>query len=230
MAGKGRGKPRNRPLIIWGASGQAKVLHEFLAHSGFDLVAIFDNQSAARSPISGIPIHIGLQTFKQWRETFKERGLAGVVAIGSPGQARLEIQSLFDQNGVEVISAIHPTAFVAPTSRLGRGCQVLAHAVVAADAALGDQCIINTAASVDHEAALEKGVHVAPGARVLGCVQIGEYSFIGAGSVILSRLQVGRNSIIGAGSVVTKKIADNVVAYGSPAKVHRKVSAFARPA
>src|ERR1041385_4086833 len=48
-------------------------------------------------------------------------------------------------------------------------------------------------------------------------------SSIGAGSVILP-VTVGNNSLIGAGSVVTKDIPDNVLAYGNPAKVIRRIT------
>jgi acetyltransferase-like isoleucine patch superfamily enzyme len=47
-------------------------------------------------------------------------------------------------------------------------------------------------------------------------------SSIGAGCVILP-VTVGSNSHIGAGSVVTKDIPDNVIAFGNPAKVIRKI-------
>lgn len=48
-------------------------------------------------------------------------------------------------------------------------------------------------------------------------------SSIGAGCVILP-VTVGRNSLIGAGSVVTEDIPDNVLAFGNPAKVIRKIA------
>ena len=46
---------------------------------------------------------------------------------------------------------------------------------------------------------------------------------IGSGSTILSRVTIGENSIIGAGSVVTKDVPANCIAYGNPARVHRKI-------
>ena len=47
-------------------------------------------------------------------------------------------------------------------------------------------------------------------------------SSIGAGSVILP-VTVGNNSLIGAGSVVTEDIPDDVLAFGNPAKVIRRL-------
>jgi len=49
----------------------------------------------------------------------------------------------------------------------------------------GEGCIINTSASVDHECRLEAGVHVAPGARLAGCVTAGRYATIYMGAVVL---------------------------------------------
>ena len=55
-------------------------------------------------------------------------------------------------------------------------------------------------------------------------ITIGNNVWIGANSVILPGVKIENNSIIGAGSLVTKDIPDNAVAFGSPAKVHRKIT------
>jgi acetyltransferase-like isoleucine patch superfamily enzyme len=47
---------------------------------------------------------------------------------------------------------------------------------------------------------------------------------IGSHSTILPGVTIGKNSIIGAHSLVTKDIPDNVVAFGVPAKVVRKLT------
>lgn len=46
---------------------------------------------------------------------------------------------------------------------------------------------------------------------------------IGAGSVLLPGVIIGKNSLIGAGSIVVGDIPDNVVAFGNPAKVAKKI-------
>lgn len=46
---------------------------------------------------------------------------------------------------------------------------------------------------------------------------------IGTSSTILCGVTIGENAIIGAGSVVTRDIPPNVVAYGVPARVVRKL-------
>jgi len=57
----------------------------------------------------------------------------------------------------------------------------------------------------------------------VGGPKIGSRSVIGANSTILPGVKIGKNCFIGAGSVVTKDIPHNMVAYGSPAKVVKKI-------
>ena len=47
---------------------------------------------------------------------------------------------------------------------------------------------------------------------------------IGSHSTVLPGVTVGRNSVVGAHSLVNKDIPDNVVAFGIPAKVIRKIN------
>jgi len=47
---------------------------------------------------------------------------------------------------------------------------------------------------------------------------------IGSHSTILPGVTVGKNSIIGAHSLVNQNIPDNVIAYGIPAKIIRKLN------
>jgi sugar O-acyltransferase (sialic acid O-acetyltransferase NeuD family) len=215
-----------KPIIFWGASGQAKVLHEFIGSAGYELVALFENDPEASSPFPGVPLYFGTEGFARWE---KERGDVAtadparcLVAIGgSRGRTRLEIQRFLEAHGIEPAVAIHPTAFVAVNAVVSKGSQILANASVCAEAVLGEGCIINTASSVDHESVLGDGVHVAPGATLAGCVSVGAHSLIGPGAVILPRIRVGRDCIVGAGAVVTKDVPDGKVVYGNPATVRR---------
>ena len=59
-------------------------------------------------------------------------------------------------------------------------------------------------------------------------IHIGANVWIGAGAVICPGVSVGEGSVIGAGSVVTRDIPANVVAYGNPCRVIRKISRIDR--
>ncbi len=55
-------------------------------------------------------------------------------------------------------------------------------------------------------------------------VHLEDEVWIGAGVQILPGVRIGRNSVIGAGSVVTQDIPPDVVAYGVPCRVQRKIT------
>jgi galactoside O-acetyltransferase len=55
-------------------------------------------------------------------------------------------------------------------------------------------------------------------------VHIGNNVWIGTGVIIVPGVTIGDNSVIGAGSIVTKDIPADVVAYGNPCRVIRKIS------
>jgi sugar O-acyltransferase (sialic acid O-acetyltransferase NeuD family) len=209
------------PLVMWGASGHAKVLRELIGTSRYRLVALFDNDQRRIPPFADIRLHHGRDGFMSWRAGIAEEHAFLVAIGGSRGRDRLEIHEFLVGQGLRPAAAIHPSAVVAADARIGAGSQVLAHATICVEAALGRECIVNTASSVDHECVLGDGVHIGPGATLAGCVTVGDSSMIGAGAVVLPRIVIGRDAIVGAGAVVTRDLPDGAVAWGSPARIIR---------
>jgi sugar O-acyltransferase (sialic acid O-acetyltransferase NeuD family) len=208
-----------KPIVLWGATGQARVLAEFLGALDYEVVALIDNDPAVTSFLPGVPVLRGAGELRAWRAK-RPGDIAALVAIGgSRGGERLQLQRALASDGYAIPAVVHPRAFVAGDAALGAGTQVLAQAAVCAAAQLGESCIINTAASVDHECRLGDGVHVAPGAHLAGNVTVGAGAFIGTGASVLPRITIGAGAVIGAGSVVIKDIPANAVAYGNPARV-----------
>jgi sugar O-acyltransferase (sialic acid O-acetyltransferase NeuD family) len=207
-----------RPLVIWGASGHAKVLAEFVGGLGYEIVALFDNDAGRDSPLAGVPVLHGREGLNRWRA---EHGgdAAGLVAVGGArGADRLELQALLAASGCKPVAVVHPTAWVAADARIGAGSQVLAQAFVGAGSSVGEACIVNTAASVDHECSLGDGVHVAPGATLTGCITVGDHAFVGAAAVVLPRLRIGADAVVGAGAVVTRDVPAGATVVGNPAR------------
>ncbi|MHB9034200.1 MAG: bifunctional UDP-N-acetylglucosamine diphosphorylase/glucosamine-1-phosphate N-acetyltransferase GlmU [Anaerolineae bacterium] len=52
---------------------------------------------------------------------------------------------------------------------------------------------------------------------------IGEQAFIGSGTLLIAPVSVGNHAKVGAGSIITHDIPDDVLAYGSPARIIRSL-------
>jgi hypothetical protein len=56
-----------REVILWGGTGQARVLNECLFGTDHKIVAVFDNASLA-SPLPDVPLHVGVDGFRSWMQ------------------------------------------------------------------------------------------------------------------------------------------------------------------
>jgi sugar O-acyltransferase (sialic acid O-acetyltransferase NeuD family) len=212
-----------KPIIFWGATGQAIVLEEMLEARGYMLEAVVDNNISISSPFKGVQLLHGKNEFEDWySQPGRDRHYFSVAIGGQGGVARMEIGTYLESKGLIPATLIHPTSFCAASAELGKAVQVLALAAVCARTRLGDHVIVNTTANIDHECIIGNGVHIGPGAKLAGCVEVGDHSFIGTGAIILPRKKIGKNVIVGAGAVVTRDIPDNSICYGNPARVQKE--------
>jgi len=60
-------------------------------------------------------------------------------------------------------------------------------------------------------------------------IRIGAHVWLAFGVIVLGGAEIGEGSVIGAGGVVTRRVPNNVVAVGSPARVVRRDVAWERP-
>jgi sugar O-acyltransferase (sialic acid O-acetyltransferase NeuD family) len=210
-----------KAIVLWGATGQARVLAEFLGALEYQIVALVDTDPAVASFLPNVPIFRDEHALHAWRGT-QAGELHALVAIGGArGAERLTLQHALAAAGYLIPSVVHPRAFVAAGAAIGSGSQILALAAVAAAARIGAGCIVNTGASVDHECRLADGVHVGPGAHLAGEVVVGRDAFIGTGAAVVPRVTIGAGAIVGAGAVVIRDVPERAVVYGNPARVGR---------
>jgi sugar O-acyltransferase (sialic acid O-acetyltransferase NeuD family) len=206
--------------ILWGGTGQAKVVRSILeSEGGHQVVAVFDNDPGVRSPFLDAPILGDWRAFERFHATADgEHGF--VVTIGGVGRGedRCALSDRLAAAGLRPLSPVHGRAFVAADARLGVGCQILAMSVVGVSARLDDYCIVNTGATVDHDCRLGRGVHVMPGATLAGEIDVGEHASIGANATVLPRLRIGDRAVVGAGGGVPRGGTAGGTIVGNPAQ------------
>lgn len=206
-------------LIIWGGTGNFKVLCELL-EPDYQVIGYFDNNPAVQPSYRGIPCLGNREDFIKWAGGLKGEKPFFIVSIGpGHGPVRLDIHEEIKKQGLRPIQAIHRSAFVANHATIGEGSQVYAMATVCVDTQVGKACILNTRASVDHECVIEDGATVGPGATLAGLVHVEKYADIYTGAVVLPRIRIGEGAIVGAGAVVLKDVEPWTVVAGNPARV-----------
>jgi sugar O-acyltransferase (sialic acid O-acetyltransferase NeuD family) len=202
-------------VILWGGTGQAKAVRPIIEHWGSKVVAIFDDTPNLKSPFPDVELYYGYEGFKKWIAGQPAKEIGFCVTIGNPhGRVRLKLHNLLVEHGLSPISIAHHTAWIAEDAVIGPGAQILAGAIVAAEAQLGQQCIVNNHSLVEHEAVLGDAVEIAPNATVLGLTSIGTNTLVGVSATVLSRLQIGSDVIIGAGAIVSANVLDKETVHG----------------
>lgn len=213
-----------KKIILYGGTGQAKVVKPIIEHNKAKIIAVFDDTVGLKPPFKDIPLYGGYKKLIEWASKVNPKEIGFVISIGNPhGNKRLELHKKLLNLDFRSYNVIDPSAIVANDCKLGDGVQILAGAIIMPKVKIGNQCIINTGANIDHECVLKNGVEISPGSTLCGNIILENNSWIGAGSTILPRLTIGTNSIVGAGSVVTKNIDKNLIVIGVPAKVIKRL-------
>jgi len=204
-------------VAIIGAGGQARVVYEILSYDrNVEVVAFVDNVvRGSDERIMGIPV---MGDHAVLPKLIKDGVKGAIVAVGDNRIRAGHFEKLRNM-GLEMVNAIHPTSYVAPSVKLGVGATIAIGARISTGATIGNNVIINTGAIIDHEDEIEDSVHIGPGCSLAGRVTVKTGTFIGIGSVVKEYVTIGANTIIGAGAVVLEDIPDNVVAAGVPAKI-----------
>ncbi|WP_454717378.1 acetyltransferase [Caulobacter segnis] len=201
-------------VVIIGGGGHAKVVIESLRASGHTVAAIVDADPTPRE-VLGVPV-VG-DDLKL--PALKEQGLSQLfVAIGD-NRLREKLGRKAQGLGFVLVNAIHPSAVISPSAKLGQGVAVMAGVAINADTDVGDLAIINTGAVVDHDGRLGMACHLGPASALAGGVTVGDRAFLGVGARVIPGVTIGADTTVGAGGVVVRDLPDAVLAIGVPAKV-----------
>ncbi len=199
----------NKRVVVIGAGGHAKVIADIIRSSG-DIVVGFldDSYTEDREFYSSLVIGKICDYEKYVSECFF------VIAIGNGG-VRKRIAS--DLN-CRWYTAVHPSAVVSESAKIGQGTVVMPQAVVNASAVIGEHVIINTGALVEHDCEIGDYSHLSPKCAVCGVTKVGKSVWLGAGSTVMHVLNICDDVTVGAGGVVVHDIEEAGTYVGVPAK------------
>lgn len=199
-------------LIIIGASGHGKVVADIaIKMNKWQSIAFLDDDESIKTSM-------GLEVIGKTADAFTYRDEADFfVAIGS-NVTREKIQEKLIEQGLNVVSLIHPSVVIGTGVEIGIGTAVMAGVVINSSSRIGKGCIINTSSSLDHDNIIEDYVHISPGVRTAGSVTIGKGTWLGIGSVVSNNINICSGCKVGAGAVVVKDITEPGTYVGVPVR------------
>lgn len=207
-------------IAILGASGHGMVVLEAALAQGYDVAGFIDSFKPVGLEILG---HQVLGHPDQLPALMREHRFTGGILAVSNNLTRSIVAARVQRVApdFQFVKVIHPRAWVSPSATVGAGTLVLTGAIVHATCVLGEHTIVNTKVSLDHESELGAFASLLPGVTTGGAVRVGEFSCVCAGTTLSHQVKIGRHTVVGAGSLVLKDLPDEVLAFGSPARVVR---------
>lgn len=164
-------------LLILGAGGHGKAVAETALLSGvWQRVLFVDDRWPELQESFGLPVVSDIAGLAQLATSVQ----GAIVAVGN-NQMREQWCAVIEQVGIELVSVVHPRAYVSSSVTLGAGTAIMASAVVGVDAQVGRAAIINANATLDHDAVLGDFGHLGVGVQIAGGVRVGARAWLQAG-------------------------------------------------
>lgn len=201
-------------VLLFGASGHAKVLIDILERQGERILGLVDDDPALTGTVLlGYAVLGGRERVQALAAISP---LVTIVGIGANGP-RMQIAQWLGEQGLATVTAIHPGAQIARDTRIGAGSTVMAGCVVNPSVEIGVHAIINTGACVDHDCFIADFAHVAPGCHLCGGVRVGKGVLVGVGANVVPGVRIGDWATVGAGAVVIRDVPPGGRVAGNPA-------------
>jgi sugar O-acyltransferase (sialic acid O-acetyltransferase NeuD family) len=211
---------RSIPIVGLGAGTHVKsVLEAIQSTAVYEPRAIVDDDPVrAGGELLGVPVVSDGASLERLQSEGVRHAFVGVGGT-EDSAPRQRVFARLRAAGFELPPIVHRTASVSPWARVGMGAQILALAVVNADADVGDGAIVNTGAIVEHDCRLGDHAHIAPGAKLAGLVTVGKGAHIGIGAVVIEGVRIGNGALVAAGAVVIRDVEDGTRVAGVPARL-----------
>jgi len=119
---------------------------------------------------------------------------------------------------------IHPTAYIAPNVKIGKGTVVMPNVSISSGTNIGKCCLIMVGATIGHNNEIGNYCHFAAQSCTSSFVKIEEGVHLGLNSTVREKLIIGKYSTLGMGSVLLKNMGKDEIWVGNPARFIRKIS------
>lgn len=206
-----------KKLYIIGARGFGREVYELATQTlqfrkEFEIAGFLDDKADALMEFQGYPAIIS--SVEAFYPTVDD---VFICALGDVNYKKIYTEIILEKGGV-FINLIHPSAYISPNAKLGKGCIVCAYTRISCDTQIGNYNTFQPFCAVGHDAIIENYNHFNTYSFLGGGVKVGNLVTLHTGSIVHPHKIVADKSIIGAGAVVLRNVKENITLYGNPAK------------
>jgi acetyltransferase-like isoleucine patch superfamily enzyme len=162
-----------------------------------------------------------------WPARIRALGIRRVLPLVPDNVERLRAIRRCAAEGLELVSAVHPSVLVLEQALLEPGVWINAGTIVGYKAEVRAGALLNTAVRIDHHSIVETCAQLDPGVVTAGNATIRRCAHVHTAAVLRNRVEVGEGAIVGAGAVVIADVPAWSTVVGVPARVIRtRAAAF----
>jgi len=151
-----------------------------------------------------------------------EQGVKKCFVLEDDRFLRQEIITALKENGIEVLSYVHPSAILCGHNTIGEGVVIFPRCYIGYKADVLDGTIMQSNCTLEHHSVVGRYCDINPNLTTGGFVKIDDLCEINLSVDIINRISVGARSRIGAGSLVMSDVGEKELWYGRPAKRIRR--------
>lgn len=209
-------------IVLMGGGNQLRYSIDIVEREKkFEIVGVVDSVQPLGKELFGYRV-IGRQ--EDIRDVVASSGAeAGLITVGDNWSRKIIYDAITARiPDFQFVNAIHPSVIIGNDVTIGIGVVAMAGVIFNPGAKIGDFTFFATGAQIEHECEIGDFASVSAGAVLGGHVRIGKYSAVTLGVIVVDRISIGENTVVGSGALVMNSLPDNVLAYGSPAKVMKE--------
>jgi sugar O-acyltransferase (sialic acid O-acetyltransferase NeuD family) len=203
----------NRPVVVLGAGRHGRNVADIFRWMGRPIAGFLDDTKLAGTRVADIEV---LGGFALANDGNLLRRAAVHVAIGN-SIIRKDLSQSLMQRGAAMASAIHPSAVISPSAKLGDGLFIAPYVRLASGCRIGTGSILDPYCTVGSDSDLGAYVMLAAHCSLVAGCRVGAGTFLGTHVSVLG-VSIGAGCIVGAGCVVTRDLPDGIRAFGMPAR------------
>ncbi len=167
------------------------------------ILGFLDDTKEKGDMVNGYPV---IGTMSQLEELHSKQDFYAIIAVQN-GTDKSEIASKH-KGFCRWTSIVHPTAVVAPESRVGEGTIVFPQVTVSVDSIIGKHCLLYIHAIICNDCMLGDYTSVMSGVSIAEHATVGERSYLSAGCDVYPGIKIGKNCKVSVGTTVDEDLSD----------------------